>query len=131
MNSPAKLVFLLVLCSIVPAAAGAPPASLTVRVIDETGASITDALVVIHPESRGAEPRSGSESSQQDRLTRLAPDATTATFHTDLPLGAYDVFVARAGFRPSCLKVHLLSNGETRTVEMKLTIDTYHKTPLQ
>ena len=103
------------LCSTLSAAARAPQATLTVRVLDPSGAPITDALVVIHPEPAGNKP------GRHDELKRLALDATAATFRKELPAGDYDVFVAVAGFYPSCRKIHL-RGGETNPIEMTLKI---------
>jgi hypothetical protein len=116
MTFTGKIALFLLLCSTVSAAARAPQATLTVRVIDPSGAPITDALVAIHPES------AGNKLGHRDGLIRLALDKATVTFRRDLSAGDYDVFVAEAGFYPSCRKVHLMA-GETNAIEMTLKVE--------
>jgi len=116
MTFTGKVALFLLFCSAASAAARAPQATLAVRVVDPSGAPIAGALVAVHPEPAGNEP------DRRDGLTRLAFDAATSTFHKDLPVGGYDVFVAEAGFYPSCEKVHL-RGGETNAIEMTLKIE--------
>jgi hypothetical protein len=110
-----KIALFALLCSAVSAAARAPQATLTVRLVDPSGAPITDALVAIHPEPAGNKP------GRSYGLTRLALDAAAATFRKELPAGDYDVFVAVTGYFPSCRKIHL-RGGETNAIEMTLKI---------
>ncbi|MFY9691868.1 MAG: carboxypeptidase-like regulatory domain-containing protein [Candidatus Acidiferrales bacterium] len=108
MTFTGKIALCVLLCSTASAAARAPQATLTVRVVDPTGTPITDALVVIHPEPPGNKP------GHRDGLTRLALDAATTAFRRDLPAGDYDVFVAVAGFYPSCRRC--VCGAEKRTL---------------
>ena len=116
MTFAGKIALFVLLCSTLSAAAHAPRVTLTVRVVDPSGAPIMDALVAIHPEPAGNKP------GRSHGLTRLALDAATAVFRRELPAGDYDVFVAEAGFYPSCRKVHL-RGGETNAIEMTLKIE--------
>jgi len=116
MNFTGKIALFVLLCSTVSAAARAPQATLSVRVVDPSGASIGDALVAIHAE------RAGNKSSRRDGLTRLPLDAAAATFRKELPAGEYDIFIAEAGFYPACKKVHLQS-GETNAIEITLKVE--------
>jgi len=115
MNLTGKIALLVLLCSTVSAAARAPQATLSVRVVDPSGASIGDALVVVHAE------RAGNKPGRRDGLTRL-PLAAAATFRKELPAGEYDIFIAEAGFYPACKKVHLQS-GETNAIEITLKVE--------
>ncbi|HTX13848.1 MAG TPA: carboxypeptidase-like regulatory domain-containing protein [Candidatus Baltobacteraceae bacterium] len=116
MTFTGKIALFVLLCSTVSAAAHAPRAALRVNVVDQSGAPITEALVLIHPEPAGNRP------GRHDKLTRLALNTATDTFRKDLPAGDYDIFVAASGFHPSCKKLHL-RGGETNAIEMMLKIE--------
>jgi hypothetical protein len=115
MTFAGKIALFVLLCSTTSFAAHVPRATLTIRVVDPSGAPITDALVVIHPEPAGNKP------GRRDGLTRLPLDAAAATFREELAAGDYDIFVAEAGFYPSCRTVHL-RGGETNAIEMTLKL---------
>jgi hypothetical protein len=123
------MVLLMLLSSLTyPTSGDAPPASLIIRLADPTGASVTDALVVVHFERDSSVQASNTDQGQEDQVTPLVLDELTATYRINLAPGTYDIFVARPIFHPNCKKVRL-EKGESLKIEMKLRYDPSERHP--
>jgi hypothetical protein len=89
-------------------------------VTDETGASISGVLILIHWDSAGSQVGLRSNVGiKEDAVVRTAADGT---FSIDLPSGFYDVFVSRPAFMPVCRKVRILGTNHV-TFNPRLPLD--------
>jgi Carboxypeptidase regulatory-like domain len=98
---------LVVLCTglslnLVTPVASSEIATLSVTVIDSTGAVIPNSSVIVHWDSAGLDGVKDNIGTKEDKVA--ATDAT-GSFSLEIRPGVYDVFVAAAGFSPHCEKL--------------------------
>ncbi|HET9358604.1 MAG TPA: TonB-dependent receptor [Vicinamibacterales bacterium] len=105
--SPAQSVVLTILLAAVPAAAQNPGASLSGDVVDESGARIATAVLVIRHESRGTELRLTTDNGEYS-CGNLTP-------------GEYTVTASAPGFAVTTLRVSLPSGGR-QTLRFELPV---------
>lgn len=87
---------------------------LTVRVVDQLGAVIGKAFVLLHSDALEREnPRPFSLE------LRTSPEGEAKG---ELPSGFYDLFIASIGFEPHCQKLRL-RDGKPVTVKVTLRVD--------
>jgi hypothetical protein len=77
-------------------------ATLSVTVIDSTGAVIPNSSVIVHWDSAGLDDVKDNIGTKEDKV---ATTDATGSFSLEIPPGVYDVFVAAAGFSPHCEKL--------------------------
>jgi hypothetical protein len=98
---------LVVLCTglslnLVTPVASSEIATLSVTVIDSTGAVIPNSSVIVHWDSAGLDGVKDNIGTKEDKV---ATTDATGSFSLEMPPGVYDVFVAAAGFSPHCVKL--------------------------
>lgn len=85
---------------------------LTGTVVDEMGAPISGALILIHWDPAGRSVGLKSNEGIKSDL-RITTDGM-GRFSLDMPQGFYDLFVSSMAFSPSCVKVRLLTGKSTK-----------------
>jgi len=123
------IILVLLLSSLATATFGdATPATLIIQLSDPTGASIPDALVVVHFERDITVRATNPEQRAGDQMTTVVVDEFTATYRINLAPGTYNIFAACRIFNPSSTKVRL-EKGETHKINMRLRYDPFERRP--
>jgi hypothetical protein len=107
-------------------AISARAATLTGTILDDMGAVIPDARVIIHWDAVGLDSVKENVGTKDDKI---AITNQSGQFSVELPPGVYDVFVEAAGFSPHCEKVPL-KGKQFRPYKAQLKVSRMLKTQL-
>jgi|SRR5580698_4832062 hypothetical protein len=93
-------------------------ATLTGTLVDNMGAAVQNARVIIHWDAVGLDSIKENVGIKEDEIATTKADGQ---FSVELPPGVYDIFVSAAGFSPHCDKVSL-KGTQARHYKAKLKV---------